>query len=292
MYEVAPVAGNKVEAACALRSLQQIMGQISSSHGSGGKKSSKYRSSAVPSGARIKDDIYREHLYNKGKDSVRVKEMSGRPVTISEMNAYNIEKDKDKLPVDQEILRNSMQPNHREFFSVGEGYHKTDNCYYKTPDGGYHKLPQDSFHKTSEGCYVKLADGSFRRLDEVKAVAKEAAGSGDSSVSSQSRYKNQMMRFLRRSKSHTPGTIKEMQKEKAVAQNVNTTAGNQNRRVMVTMMDGGLPVVATSKQPDYHRPTKVKERSKDAKGKELKHKVKIKRNLIYICRHLIKMQRG
>ncbi|GAB0096128.1 hypothetical protein DMENIID0001_116010 [Sergentomyia squamirostris] len=282
MYEVAPVAGNKVEAACALRSLQQIMGQISSSHhGSGGKKSLKYLRTtaghpASPAG-RIKEEMCRdllkkEHLY-KGKDSVRVKEISGRPVTISEMNAYNIEKNEQQ----QETIRASIQPNHREFFTVGEGYHKTDNCYYKTPDGGYHKLPQDSFHKMSEGCYVKMTDGSFRRLDELKAAAKEASGSGDSSVSSQSRYKNQMMRFLRRSKSHTPGTIKEMQKEKAAAAHAanNPPPSGQNRRVMVTMMDGGLPVVATSK-PDYQRPSKVKERTKDrdSKSKDSKHKIK------------------
>ncbi|XP_055692485.1 serine/threonine-protein kinase MARK2 isoform X14 [Lutzomyia longipalpis] len=279
MYEVAPVAGNKVEAACALRSLQQIMGQISSNHGGGGgKKSTTKYPRAVPGRIKeellYKDHVVKDHLY-RGKETMRIKETAtARPVTISEMNAYNIEKN-DKLVADQEIIRNSVQPNHREFYTVGEGYHKTDNCYYKTPDGGYHKLPQDSFHKTSEGCYIKMTDGSFRKLDEVKAAAaKDANGSGDTSVSSQSRYRSNMMKFLRRSKSHTPGTIKEMQKEKAAAHAAqNSTAANQNRRVMVTMIDGGLPVVATSKQPDYHRSSKSKDRTKDPKGKESsKHK--------------------
>uniref|UniRef100_A0A1L8DKI7 MAP/microtubule affinity-regulating kinase 3 n=1 Tax=Nyssomyia neivai TaxID=330878 RepID=A0A1L8DKI7_9DIPT len=280
MYEVAQVAGNKVEAACALRSLQQIMGQISSTHGSSGKKSTKYPRATH---GRIKDEIYRDHVKDhlyRNKDSLRIEEPVNRPVTISEMNAYNIEKN-DKA--EQEILRNSVQPNHREFYTVGEGYHKTDNCYYKTPDGGYHKLPQDSFHKTSEGCYIKMTDGSFRRLDDVKAAAaKDSNGSGDTSVSSQSRYKSNMMKFLRRSKSHTPGTIKEMQKEKAAAGHPapNNTTANHNRRVMVTMIDGGLPVVATSKQRDHQRTSKSKvkvimnkDRFKDSNGKDSsKHK--------------------
>uniref|UniRef100_A0A1L8DKU2 MAP/microtubule affinity-regulating kinase 3 n=1 Tax=Nyssomyia neivai TaxID=330878 RepID=A0A1L8DKU2_9DIPT len=256
------------------------MGQISSTHGSSGKKSTKYPRATH---GRIKDEIYRDHVKDhlyRNKDSLRIEEPVNRPVTISEMNAYNIEKN-DKA--EQEILRNSVQPNHREFYTVGEGYHKTDNCYYKTPDGGYHKLPQDSFHKTSEGCYIKMTDGSFRRLDDVKAAAaKDSNGSGDTSVSSQSRYKSNMMKFLRRSKSHTPGTIKEMQKEKAAAGHPapNNTTANHNRRVMVTMIDGGLPVVATSKQRDHQRTSKSKvkvimnkDRFKDSNGKDSsKHK--------------------
>ncbi|KFB50199.1 AGAP012064-PA-like protein [Anopheles sinensis] len=109
----------------------------------------------------------------------------------------------------------------KEFFKSGDDtYHRTDCCYYRTMDNGYHKLPSDSYHKTTEGCYVKMADGSFRRLDYVG----EAGGSAttveadpDRSVATpavQYRVRNPMMKFLKRSKSHTPATIAQLAKEK------------------------------------------------------------------------------
>uniref|UniRef100_A0A182P1C5 non-specific serine/threonine protein kinase n=1 Tax=Anopheles epiroticus TaxID=199890 RepID=A0A182P1C5_9DIPT len=113
----------------------------------------------------------------------------------------------------------------REFFKSGDDtYHRTDCCYYRTMDNGYHKLPSDSYHKTTEGCYVKMADGSFRRLDYIpggggNATDGEEDGSGTTVAAAaappvQYRVRNPMMKFLKRSKSHTPATIVQLQKEK------------------------------------------------------------------------------
>uniref|UniRef100_A0AAG5DW18 MAP/microtubule affinity-regulating kinase 3 n=1 Tax=Anopheles atroparvus TaxID=41427 RepID=A0AAG5DW18_ANOAO len=116
----------------------------------------------------------------------------------------------------------------KEFFTSGDDtYHRTDCCYYRTMDNGYHKLPTDSYHKTTEGCYVKLADGSFRRLDYAGAggsastvggdpdrLVPAAAGVATTTTSAvQYRVRNPMMKFLKRSKSHTPATIAQLQKE-------------------------------------------------------------------------------
>ncbi|XP_052873115.1 serine/threonine-protein kinase par-1 [Anopheles cruzii] len=106
----------------------------------------------------------------------------------------------------------------KEFFKSGDDtYHRTECCYYRTMDNGYHKLPSDSYHKTTEGCYVKLPDGSFRRL--VVAAA-SATTVGDDELSAapapavQYRVRNPMLKFLKRSKSHTPTTIAQLRKEK------------------------------------------------------------------------------
>ncbi|XP_030372189.1 serine/threonine-protein kinase MARK2 isoform X10 [Scaptodrosophila lebanonensis] len=175
-----------------------------------------------------------------------------------------------------------------EFYIVGDGYHKTDHCYYRGPNGDYHKLPSDSFHKMSEGCFVRMADGIFRRL-EIPAkpqISRRSskldnmggiecdAGSG----SAASNVKTQLMKFLKRSKSHTPATIAKLQKDKeevrserrqrlsnamrqktlaltttmSSGQKQNTPSssnvGNRNNKIVVTMIEnGGLPIVATSK---------------------------------------------
>uniref|UniRef100_A0A182WD03 Uncharacterized protein n=1 Tax=Anopheles minimus TaxID=112268 RepID=A0A182WD03_9DIPT len=110
----------------------------------------------------------------------------------------------------------------REFFKSGDDtYHRTDFCYYRTMDNGYHKLPSDSYHKTTEGCYVKMADGSFRRLDYTPGSATDGEEDGSPAVPAataaapvQYRVRNPMMKFLKRSKSHTPATIAQLQKEK------------------------------------------------------------------------------
>ncbi|XP_053669496.1 MAP/microtubule affinity-regulating kinase 3 [Anopheles marshallii] len=110
----------------------------------------------------------------------------------------------------------------REFFKSGDDtYHRTDCCYYRTMDNGYHKLPSDSYHKTTEGCYVKMADGSFRRLDCAPGSATDGEEDGSPAVPAvaaappvQYRVRNPMMKFLKRSKSHTPATIAQLQKEK------------------------------------------------------------------------------
>lgn len=290
MYEVAQVAGNKFEAACALKSLSNIMGQITSSNssiqnGHANRKKSGFNqnrhSSVQPSIGRIKEEsLYREHLKDQllrvkdGKNSPILNgqlKINERPVTISEMNAYNIEKN--ELANNKDLAQQQKQVKTKEFYSVGEGYHKTDCCYYKTPDGGYHKLPPDSYHKMSEGCYTKLQDGSFRKLDNLNSTH-------DTSISSHTRVKSNMMRFLKRSKSHTPATIKEMHKEKEKAAAGTTATGSrvsqgseangQNRRVMINMLDGGgLPIVATSKRVSDN---KSSSKSKDKDGKSSSHR--------------------
>lgn len=294
MYEVAQVAGNKVEAACAIRSLSNIMGQISSNHNnshSNGKSSKiHHRHSSVQptTAARIKDDqIYRDHLKDqlfrvKDSSSKKTKELytnggaqikiSDRPVTISEMNAYNIEKNdvianKKINPKDSKDIYNSQRTNnHKEFYSVGEGYHKTENCYYKTPDGGYHKLPPDSFHKMSEGCYNKMPDGSFRKLDDLNNVNSQQ-NQQESTGSQHHRVKSNVMKFLKRSKSHTPATIKELHKEKEHKTGGGGAAAapaGHNRRVMVNMLDGGgLPIVAKSKHVSERSTKQIRERDKE-----------------------------
>uniref|UniRef100_A0A182THR3 Uncharacterized protein n=1 Tax=Anopheles melas TaxID=34690 RepID=A0A182THR3_9DIPT len=112
----------------------------------------------------------------------------------------------------------------REFFKSGDDtYHRTDCCYYRTMDNGYHKLPSDSYHKTTEGCYVKMTDGSFRRLDHTPGSVTDgeedgstvpAAAATAAAAPVQYRVRNPMMKFLKRSKSHTPATIVQLQKEK------------------------------------------------------------------------------
>nr|XP_016928383.1 serine/threonine-protein kinase MARK2 isoform X17 [Drosophila suzukii] len=175
-----------------------------------------------------------------------------------------------------------------EFYIVGDGYHRTDHCYYRSPNGDFHKLPSDSFHKMSEGCFVRMADGVFRRLEvptkaqisrrSSKAEEIGDATSGMGNGSSATNVKSQLMRFLKRSKSHTPATIAKLQREKEEAraerkQRLSNalrqknlaatnaaaaayaaggggggTIGSRNNKIVVTMIEnGGLPIVATSK---------------------------------------------
>ncbi|XP_054090069.1 uncharacterized protein LOC114803721 [Zeugodacus cucurbitae] len=179
-----------------------------------------------------------------------------------------------------------------EHLTIGDRYHKTNNCYYRSPNGNFHKLPSDSYHKMTDGCYVRAADGTFRRIEPPcsSSITNGGGGSnggklhqrGDASGSS-TRLKNHMLRFLRRSKSHTPATLKELEKERGKADKEglkskrghkarypstiqencptlptgsggktpsgsNITAGSRNNKVVVTMMEGGgLPIIATSK---------------------------------------------
>lgn len=114
-----------------------------------------------------------------------------------------------KKPNSLEKIKSKV--NKKDVYMVAEGYHKTDSCYYKTPDGGYHKLPPDSYHKMSEICYNKLPDGSFKRLVEIQnADINSANGSVDvASTGSQNKVRNQVIKFLKRSKSHSQATAKE-----------------------------------------------------------------------------------
>lgn len=382
MYEVAPVAGNKIEAACALKRLQLIMGQISSNTAAANNNSTvnrhhstrfskthyHNRHSAVQ--PLRKDEIALLRDPQKGKDhqsnafsSIRqsmhikktTKDSSGvaaavalapnstpRPVTISEMNAYNIEKNDTKTTntttttdattineseanepltfpptvVDGNCSSSSnnnscnvVNNNHKknEFYTVGDGYHKTETCYFRSPDGNFHKFPSDSYHKMSEKCYVKSTDGQFRRFESPVINGDiKSNGSATNGSSGQMTVKNQMMRFLKRSKSHTPATMKEMQKEREQRQRDrernkrastatstttpstnsashhnhhensshhhhhtnSSTSGSKNNKVVITMMEnGGLPIVATSKASKQHSRDKVESSSDKSRTK-------------------------
>lgn len=311
MFEVATLSGNRIESACALKAkTKTIMGQIIGSTAAGGKhennktrslykrqlsvqpmqrkaskRESRHAESARESILRVKNET------NKALNNGQIKPLPDRPVTI---NAFNMvaNSDKDSL-INSDNLKNlsidsttsSKGPqkplSSKEFYKSGEGYHKTDVCYYKTLDGGYHKLPHDSYHKMTVNCYVKIQDGSFRKFDDIN---NSLAGNSDDTV--QLRVKSHVKRFLNRSKSHTPATIKEMQRAQKdgaaaheaalIENNGNYSANNnhhqssssgaaaaatsttqpQNRRVMVTMIEGGMPVVATSKASSGSKSTK------------------------------------
>nr|XP_036230567.1 serine/threonine-protein kinase MARK2 isoform X6 [Bactrocera oleae] len=167
--------------------------------------------------------------------------------------------------------------------TIGDRYHKTNNCYYRSPNGNFHKLPSDSYHKMTDGCYVRAADGTFRRIEPPCSSLTNGGSSGGKlhqRGGSSTRIKNHMLRFLKRSKSHTPATLKELDKERGKDKEVksnrgrksrfpstiqennpttlpgggktpsgsNITAGSRNNKVVVTMMEGGgLPIIATSK---------------------------------------------
>ncbi|XP_017051105.1 serine/threonine-protein kinase MARK2 isoform X16 [Drosophila ficusphila] len=179
-----------------------------------------------------------------------------------------------------------------EFYIVGDGYHRTDHCYYRSPNGDFHKFPSDSFHKMSEGCFMRMADGVYRRLEvptkaQISRRSSKAEEIGDATSqgngSSATNVKSQIMRFLKRSKSHTPATIAKLQREKEEARaerkqrlsnamrqkNLAATSAasadrnssyatgggaaggtisSRNNKIVVTMIEnGGLPIVATSK---------------------------------------------
>ncbi|XP_055620443.1 serine/threonine-protein kinase MARK1-like isoform X6 [Toxorhynchites rutilus septentrionalis] len=370
MYEVATHAGNKLDAAYAIKSLSNIMGQISSSQtatatnnnhhhgavGRNGKKIYHRHSSVQPALANIKllkkensfsakehhikDPLHKARTESKNIDQLLLvangQSMVVPPVSTATTASNDLNLSRDDTTQNSGTVFSSTSS--KEFFKSGDAYHKTDGCYYKTLDNGYHKLPTDSYHKTTEGCYVKLPDGSFRRLDDkvlsmdANAVIGTTTGGGDHSTppsrnddsSVQYRVKNPMMKFLKRSKSHTPATIAQLQKEKekhrlSTIQSPAVDAGrppvshqqqqqlssqqqpphnhrhesksqhssssqssqqqqqqqsqqhqhhqqpapNQNRRVMVTMIDGGLPVVAKSK-PIHDKPKSAKARTQDA----------------------------
>lgn len=304
MFEVATLSGNRIESACALKAkTKTIMGQIIGSSASAGGKSdhktkslykrqlsvqpmqrkaskheSRHAESARESILRVKNET------NKALNNGQIKPLPDRPVTINAFNLVANSSDKDSL-INGDNLKNSKEStassttkgtkiSSKEFYKSGEGYHKTDVCYYKTLDGGYHKLPHDSYHKMTVNCYVKIQDGSFRKFDEIN---NSIAGSSDDTV--QLRVKSHVKRFLNRSKSHTPATIKEMQraqKDAAAAHEASLIENNasytsnqsagattttsqqppQNRRVMVTMIEGGMPVVATSKANSANKSTK------------------------------------
>lgn len=192
------------------------------------------------------------------------------------------------LPIDctvakvEDVASASVAPNENrnEFYIVGDGYHKTDYCHYRSPNGNFHKLPSDSFHKMSEGCFVRMPDGIFRRLElpaKAQQISRRASKlddiSGPESTENSSganNVKRQLLNFLKRSKSHTPATIAKLQKDKEEARferkqrlsnamrqkalelktssATGAKSNNPNNKIVVTMIEnGGLPIVATSK---------------------------------------------
>lgn len=119
-------------------------------------------------------------------------------------------------------------------------YHKTNVCYYKVENGKYLKLPNDTKHKSNDGCYIKLSNGSFRHL-----MVPDGAGSRQEVC-----YKP---KDIRQSLPMPKISDREKVEEKQPA----------NRKVMVTMIDGGLPVVAVSKRDrNSHSMKKEKEKTK------------------------------
>lgn len=104
-------------------------------------------------------------------------------------------------------------------------YHKTNVCYYMVESGKFLKLPSDTKHKSNDGCYVKLSNGSFRHLMVPDGSHQE-------------------VNFKTVRQSMPVHKISEKEKEKDKSEEKQP----QNRKVMVTMIDGGLPVVAVSKR--------------------------------------------
>lgn len=109
-------------------------------------------------------------------------------------------------------------------------YHKTNVCYYKVENGTFLKLPSDTKHKSNDGCYVKLSNGSFRHL-----MVPDGAGSRP-----EVNFKPDPI----------PPNRKEVRQSMPVPPKANVVPEEKekNRKVMVTMIDGGLPVVAVSKR--------------------------------------------
>lgn len=107
-------------------------------------------------------------------------------------------------------------------------YHQTNVCYYKVENGKFLKLPSDTKHKSNDGCYVKLSNGSFRHL-----MVPDGAGSRHELNIKPTRDLRHSMPVQR---------ILDKDREK------HEEKQPQNNRVMVTMIDGGLPVVAVSKR--------------------------------------------
>lgn len=99
-------------------------------------------------------------------------------------------------------------------------YHKTNVCYYMVENGKFLKLPSDTKHKSNDGCYVKLSNGSFRHLMVPDGSHHEVN-----------------FKAVRQSM-----PVQKVDRDKSEEKQP------QNRKIMVTMIDGGLPVVAVSKR--------------------------------------------
>lgn len=318
------MSGNNIDSSYALKAkTKSIMGHIISTAAGKDKttgsvygsrrssiRKSKREHSNKHNDSNMESILRSKNETNRALNNGQVVPMSDRPVTISAFRNDSRKSggagDYSSIGDDtSEAIGSSFASSvatapksltSKEFHKSGESYHKTSVCYYKTVDGTFHKLPHDSYHKMTENCYVKLQNGSFRRFDDINSVITANAAAAAAAVGMdeqvQLRVKSHVKRFLNRSKSHTPATIKEKQllqqqqlkdKELLEVPSINSTyagysqnnaagatAGSgapqppqqqsQNRRVMVTMIEGGMPVLATSKSASA-RGSKAKNRN-------------------------------
>lgn len=121
-------------------------------------------------------------------------------------------------------------------------YHQTNVCYYKVENGKYLKLPNNTKHKSNDGCYIKLSNGSFRHFFNV-------SDDTESQIVLKAKDVRQSMPVQKTS---------DKDKEKGDENK------QQNRKIMVTMIDGGLPVVAVSKRDKITNSVK-KDKEKEKK---------------------------
>lgn len=116
-------------------------------------------------------------------------------------------------------------------------YHQTDVCYYKVENGKYLKLPNDTKHANHD-CYVKMSNGSFRHLANPDGSRSEAD----------------------HNKSHTRQSMP-VQKTSDREKEKTEERQPQNRKVMVTMIDGGT-IVASVRDRTSNLVKKEKEKAK------------------------------
>lgn len=156
----------------------------------------------------------------------------------------------------------------------GNTYHKTNSCYYKLENGTFFKFPSNTFHKSNDGCYTKLSNGSFRHLlfknKEMQGFGDgeemNAGSGGNISQPAPTKHSRASMPANATTKLHNDAKTPSTQTSGVNHHVTTTTALQQNRKVMVTMIDGGLPVVAVSK------PNKTNSTTKKDKNKVIKLK--------------------
>lgn len=160
----------------------------------------------------------------------------------------------------------------------GNTYHKTNSCYYKLENGTFFKFPSNTFHKSNDGCYTKLSNGSFRHLlfknKEIQGFGDgeemNAGSGGNISQPAPTKHSRASMPANATTKIHNDAKTPLTQTSGVNHHVTTTTALQQNRKVMVTMIDGGLPVVAVSK------PNKTNSTTKKDKNKVIKkHLIKL-----------------
>lgn len=147
----------------------------------------------------------------------------------------------DRMRIPVCVVKTQSNDKKKDVYMIAEGYHKTDSCYYKTTNGGYHKLPQDSYHKMSEICYKKLPDGTFRRLVDMQNDDNNCPGIASmTSTGTQNKVRNNMIKFLKRSKSHSQATAKEnyVSYRKEIQQN--KEKGIENRHDILKSDNSGI----------------------------------------------------